>query len=198
MIYPIPKLLRVVLLVCGYFVSVPLCTMAQAPSPMSLLEELVVRYQTTMEASFVHQLTSELWDESQIFTGQVQLWGDRYRIETLSEIIIGRGEEAWIYRPEENQVLITTIEGEGLAYSPGALFHSYEELYYPHTSTYEILDGIPHFRLELIPVQENFSISSLTLWIRETDHVITRIVAVDQNSMRTELDLKEIQTGIPI
>jgi len=190
--------LWIAFILSGCIGSIPVCSTAQVPSPASLLEELVVRHQTTMEATFVHHLTSEIWDESQTITGSVQIWGDQYRIETLSEIITGKGEEAWIYRPGDNQVLITTIDREGLAYSPGALLHSYEELYHPHTSAYEILDGIRHYRLDLDPIKEDFSITSLTLWIRENDLVITRIVIVDQNSMRTELELDNIRVGIPI
>ena len=197
MTYTIPRLNKLLLLF-GCVISVPAYTLAQVPSPMSLLEDVVARYHNTVEATFTHQLTSDIWDGSQITTGVIQLWGDQYRIETLYEVITGQGQDAWIYRPEENQALLITIDEEGLAYSPGTLFRSYEKLYIPHASAYEILDGIPHFRLELYPTQENFTITSLTLWIRERDRIITRMVAIDQNSMRTELELENIRVGIPI
>ena len=190
--------LRVALILIGYIVPVSTGVLAQVPSPVALLDEVVARYQNTMEATFVHHLTSEAWDGSQTLTGTVQLWGDRYRVETLHEVITGQGEEVWIYRAADNQVLMTTVDRDGLAYSPGALFRSYGELYHPHASSREILDGVSYFRLELYPLEEDFAISSLTLWIREHDRMIKQIVALDQSSVRTEIELENIRVGLPI
>ncbi len=189
---------RVVLILFGFAISFSPNTPAQVLSPESLLEDVVSLYQGTMEASFVHKLTSELWEGSQTLTGSVQLLGDQYRIETLFEIITGRGDEVWIYRPEDNQILITTIEEDGLAYSPGALFHSYEKLYRAHAYTRETLRGVPYFRLELHPTEENFSIRSLTLWLRASDRVVTRLVALDQDDTRTEIELTDVRVGVTI
>ncbi len=186
------------LILLGFTIPVSAGALAQVPSPMALLEEVVARYQNTMEATFVYHLTPEAWDGSQTLTGTLQLWGDRYRIETLHEVIIGRGEEVWIYRAADNQVLITTVDEDGMAYSPGALFRSYAELYHPHASSREILNGVSYFRLELYPLKEDFAISSLTLWIRERDRMIQQMVALDQSSVRTEIELENIRVGIPI
>ncbi len=190
--------LNLVPLLFGCFILPSVCALAQTPSPFSLLENVTANYENTVEATFVHQLTSDIWDEPQTTTGTVQLWGDQYRIETLHEIITGQGQEAWIYRPDENQVLLVTIDEEGLSYSPGTLLRSHENLYIPHDPAYEIWEGIPHFRLDLSPVQEDFAISSLRIWIRERDYMITRIAALDQNATRTELKLENIRVGMPI
>lgn len=189
---------RVALVLFACILAICPGTLAQMPSPAALLEEVVDRYQGTMEATFVHHLTSEAWTGSQTLTGTLQLSGDHYRIETFHEVITGQGDEVWIYRAEENQVIITTIDGDGVAYSPGALFRSYGELYQPHIASREILDGVSYFRLELYPVQEDFAISSLTLWIREYDRIIKRMVALDQSSIRTEIELENIRVGLPI
>ena len=170
---------------------------SQIPSADVLLEKVALRYQDTMEASFEHTLTSDFWDGSQTMTGSIQLYKNQYRIETLYEVITGQDDEAWIYRPEENQVLITTIDEEGLAYSPGTLFRSYENFYNAHSSDYELLDGIPHFRLELSPIQADVSIMSLTLWIRESDLIPTKMELMNQNSTRIEIHLSNIRVGVP-
>ncbi len=175
---------------------IPVC--GQIPSPSSLLRDVTLRYQEPIEASFIHTLTSEFWGESQSMTGSIKLHKNQYRIETLSEIITGINNEAWIYRPEENQVLITTIDAEGLVYSPGTLLGSYDEYFDALSSDYEAINGVPHFRLELHPKQTDFSISTLTLWIRTTDTIITKMVILSQNSTRTEIILSNFRVGIPI
>lgn len=190
--------LRKVLAPLGVVLTLSPCALAQVPSPVALMDEVMVRYRDTMEAQFVHHLTSEIWDGSQTMTGTVQLWGDQYRIETLSEVITGKGDETWIYRPQENQVLITTVDGDGLAYSPSVLFRSYRQLYRPHVAAREVLGEVVHLRLELFPIDENFAISSLTLWIREHDRIVTRMVALDQSLTRTEITLKNVRVGIPL
>lgn len=190
--------LRIVLIGFGLIVSCPTWGFAQVPSALSLLEEVLARYQTTMEADFVHTLTSEIMDGSQTLTGHVQLKGSQYRIETLYEVIIGQGDEAWIYRPQEKQVLITRVDDPTRAYSPSALFQSYGDLYHAHTSSYELVDGVAYFRLELSPIDSEFEITSLTLWIREQDRIITRMVALDQSSIRTVIELENVRIGIPI
>jgi len=186
------------LLFLGCIIGTHTNVQSQIPSADVLLEKVALRYQDTMEASFEHILTSDLWDGSQTMIGSIQLYKNQYRIETLYEIITGQDNEAWIYRPEENQVLITTIDEEGLAYSPGTLFRSYENFYDAHTSDYELLDGIPHFRLELSPIQTDVSITSLTLWIRESDLIPTKIVLLSQNSTRTEIHLTDIRVGVTL
>lgn len=190
--------LGIFLILTGILISVADCALAQTSSPASLLRDVITRYQTTMEATFVHTLTSEIWDGAQTHTGRIQLRGDQYRIETLYETITGKGEEVWIYRPEDNQVLITTMGDSGLPYSPGALFHSYDEHYRAYASSHEILGSSPYLRLELQPVHDDFRISSLTLWVREQDRLITRMVALDQNFMQTEIELDDVRIGIPI
>ncbi|MCY4170677.1 MAG: outer-membrane lipoprotein carrier protein LolA [Bacteroidetes bacterium] len=193
--------LQIALLICNFlFIGsiIPLTAFAQVPSPSSLLQQVTSRYQDPIVASFVHTSTSEYWEGSQSVTGSIQLHQNQYRIETLTEIITGIDNEAWIYRPQENQVLITTIDAEGLAYSPGTLLRSYEEFFDARTSDYEILNGIPHFRLELYPTQTDFSISTLTLWIRESDRMITKMVTMNQSSTRTEITLSNILVGIAL
>ncbi len=190
--------LYTIFLVTGYLVFVSAPISAQVPVPELLLEDVIARYQDTMAAEFIHTTTSEIWEGTQTLTGEVKLWGDRYRIETFNEIITGQGDEAWIYRPNDNQILVTKIDGDGVAYSPLALFRSYDELYRPLSSTREIFDGASHFRLDLSPIQEDFTISSLTLWIRESDQMITRIVTLDESLTQTEIQLNNIRVGIPI
>ncbi len=190
--------LKIALILFVYIVQVSTGAVAQVPQPMVLLQEVISRYQNPMEATFVHRLTSEAWDGSQTLTGTIQLWGDQFRIETFDEVILGQGEEVWIYRAADNQVLMTTLDMDGLAYSPGALFRSYEDLYYAHDSSRETLHGVSYFRLELYPLDENFSITSLTLLIRERDRAIKQIVAVDQSLIRTEIELDNIRVGITI
>ncbi len=181
---------------CLFFVSAPV--LAQTLEPESLMEEVIARYQDTMEAEFIHTTTSQIWDGTQTLTGVVKFWADQYRIETLNEIITGQGDEARIYRPAENQLLITKIDGDGIGYSPLALFRSYDDLYRPLSSERVMLDGAPHYRLDLSPVQENLTISSLTLWIHEHDRLITRIVALDESLTQTEIQLSRIRVGLPI
>ncbi len=169
---------------------------SQIPSANVLLEKIAIHYQEPIEASFEHILTSDLWEGSQTMTGSIQLHKNQYRIETLYEVITGQDDEAWIYRPEENQVLITTIDEEGLAYSPGTLFRSYERFYDAHTSEYDLLDGVPHYRLELSPIRSDVSITSLTLWVREHDLIPTKMVVLNQNSSQTEIHLSNIRVGV--
>ena len=53
---------RVVLVLFGFAISFSPNTSSQVLSPESLLEEVVTLYQGTMEASFVHKLSYELWE----------------------------------------------------------------------------------------------------------------------------------------
>jgi len=182
------------------FLYILLCVNAQAqtPSPSCLMKDVTLQYQDPIEASFTHTLTSDFWEESQLIIGSIQLHKNRYRIETLTEIITGIDNEAWIYRPEDNQVLITNIDAEGLAYSPGTLLRSYDEFFDARRVDYESLNGVPHFRLELYPTQPDFSISTLTLWIRDRDRMITKMVILSQSSTRSEITLSNIRIGVSI
>ncbi len=157
-----------------------------------LLADVMAQYQGAMQASFTHTMTSPVWDGQHVTHGQIILQDDRYRIETEYELIIGHGADIWIWRPEDNQLLISSTDDEGLAFAPGALFRDYSRHYAARDIAVTQERGVPHYQLTLTPVSDNFPVREIVLWVRQPERLITRIRVVDYNDTQMEFRLSDI------
>lgn len=161
----------------------------------AVFASLVKRYEHGVQASFVYVMSSDIWDQDLIYSGQILLVDDQYRIETSKELIIGRGLETWIYRPADQQILISRAEEGELAFAPGNLFANYEHNYSAVSVGVEAVDGVPHLVLELAPLIDDAPIRDVWLWIRRADGVISRIECVDNTGTQMTIQIDDVVLG---
>ena len=174
------------------------CTTTMAQQPDALLAEVMAKYQGAMQASFTHTMTSPIWDGEQVASGHIVLQDDLYRIETPQELIIGRGTDTWIWRPEDNQLLISTTGEDGLAFAPGALLRDYNRHYAALSVNETHVSGVPHYQLTLLPISEEYPVRDVVLWIRQSDHLITQIRALDNNDTQMDFRLRDIVPAVQV
>ncbi len=163
---------------------------AEAASAQSLerLKALAVSAQS-FRADFTYTVSSVHWDDRQVSSGSLVLQGMQYRIDTSTETIITHGPDMYVYRPLENQVLITT--GEHI-YSLSTLFGDFEEYYKVTETRPATYDGARHFAVRLAPRDDESSLREVTLWIRAADDMVTRILSVDVNDTTMDFELTSI------
>ena len=174
------------------------CSIAMAQQPDELLAEVMAQYQGAMQASFTHTMTSPVWDGSQVASGRIVLQDDLYRIDTPHELIIGQGADTWIWRPEDNQLLISTTVDDVLAFAPGTLLRDYHRHYVAHSVDIVYVSGVPHYQLKLLPISEEYSVHDAVLWIRQSDRLITRIRTIDHNDTQIDFRLSDIIPAVQV
>ena len=139
-----------------------------------------------VSADFTHTLSSSFWDGEETMRGHIVVVGDNYRIETDQEVILGLGMETYVYRPDQNQVIISeSTEGEA-AFTPTTLLVDYAEHYDVVGMDSDMHQGVSHMRLRLVPKDMDSSVKDLTIWLRMGDIMVSRLVVIDTNETRMD------------
>lgn len=168
---------------------------AQAQDADAVFARLLDKYNTidALRAEFTQTMSSTYWDQEESFSGQLILEGDKYRIETGTELLIVNGQETFVYRPNEQQVLINDVVEDEASFSPTDFLLNYED-------RFEVLDvdevsyeGTQHYRLNLKPKSPDSFFRSATIWMRDSDAIITKLIVLDVNETRMVFTLDNIE-----
>lgn len=168
---------------------------AAAQDADAVFERLRDKYATiqSLRAEFTQTMTSVYSDEASSFTGQLVLEGDKYRVETGTEVLIVSDEEMYIYRPGEKQVLINDIVEDDNSFSPSDFLLNYDERFDVSGVETVTLDGTRHYKLRLVPKKADSFFQEATFWVRNSDTIITRVEVLDVNDTTMVFALKNIQ-----
>jgi outer membrane lipoprotein carrier protein len=127
--------------------------------------------------------------------GTLVLSGDRYRIETPDQILVTDGTTAWAYSKDDNQVLVNRAIEDVTAFSPSTFFTRYPEHFRVAVTGTETIGGTRHDVLRLTPhdAQTREQIREVTLFVRTTDSLPTRVELVDGNGSTIRLQLQNLE-----
>ena len=182
------KILLVVLLLAG--LSVPV----QAQDASSL-KALQARYDQLDElrASFVQVSASEFTSDSSQIEGRVLLSGNKYRVETPAQTVVNNGTTSWIYSPADSQVVVNDAEADASTLTPQAFLTSSAERYDIASTRTTRRDETPHEVLSLKAANDSARFEQATLWVRQSDRIVTRLRATDRNGATLDLRLYDIE-----
>jgi outer membrane lipoprotein carrier protein len=138
-------------------------------------------------------MTSPYSDLEESFAGTVVFQDDRYRVETGAQTFVTNGAITWIYLPTENQVLINDYVEDETAFSLNNFFLNYTERYDVSSSEVAEYQGQTHFVLHLTPKSPDAFFSDVTLWMRDSDNLVTRLKVTDVNETTMTFELRDIE-----
>jgi outer membrane lipoprotein-sorting protein len=162
---------------------------AQPRSSDDLLDRLRARYEATdaLRARF----TQTVGDAS--MEGTLTLRGDAYRIEMRDQTLVTDGSTSWVYSEPDAQVLINDVIPDETAFSPADFFTHYPDRFYVAVAGSVTLDGARHDKLTLTPKSPDAFLREVTLFVRSTDALPTRVQIVDGNGTRLAFDLRDVE-----
>ena len=174
-----------------------------APLPDDLnavLSQVEKKYATGFCARFVQMSTIKAMDISDTATGKICAKSPgmmRWEYEAPSpQLIITNGKKLWVYRPEDNQVMLgeSPIFFEG---GKGAGFLSDIKLLRGRfdISLEKAEDPSIHL-LKLIPRDKKLEISTLYLYVAKEDASLTRIITFNTYEDETRVDLFDHQFNV--
>lgn len=165
-----------------------------AQSADELLQRLERTYNghTGLEAEFTQTMSSAYSDFQESFSGTLLLKGNRYRVETDRQTLVTDGDVTWIYSVEDNQVLINKNVDSEEALAVNQLFSDYASRFDATGVDTETVRGQRHFVLHLTPKDADSFFASVTLWMRASDNILSRIEIVDQNQTTMSFDLSNV------
>lgn len=147
---------------------------------------------TGLRATFTQMTASEFASDSSRIEGRVLLAGNNYRVETPSQTVVSNGTTTWIYSPADSQVVVNNADADASTITPQT-FLTASAKRYDVTSTRTVRrDGTPHHVLSLSATTKSARFSEATLWVRQSDQIVTRLRATDRNGSTLDLRLHDI------
>lgn len=167
---------------------------AQAQNASQIMQRLRTKYKSvkTFSADFSQAGSSE-YGGSQRLSGKLIMQGDRYRVETSQQTIVSNGKLTWVYTPSDRQVLVNNAKDDENAYSLNDFLYSND--YVPASVKATQSGGARHWVLVVKPRSRDAQFRQATLWLRDSDNLVTRIDVVDQNDDRMSFTLSNIKVN---
>ncbi len=166
-----------------------------AQSSAELVEQLRAKYDQVelMRARFTQRITSPFGDILPENRGSLILEGNRYRVETAIQTFVTNGETTWIYDASEKQVLINDFVDDETTFSISNFLDNFHSDYEVLNTSVVHMDGAKHHLLRLQSLVNDAFFKEVSIWMREADHVITRLKVIDVNDAVLEFTLDNIE-----
>ena len=158
------------------------------------LDALQARYEdlTGLRAAFTQVTASEFARDSSRIDGRVLLSGNQYRVETPSQTVVTNGETTWIYSPADSQVVVNDADADARTLTPQTFLTASAERYDVTATRSVQRDETPHHVLSLSAATDAARFENATLWVRQSDQIVTRLRATDANGSTLDLRLHDI------
>jgi outer membrane lipoprotein carrier protein len=162
-----------------------------------LADALAKRYSDihAMRLRFVQTASSAFMDSDERFSGELVFTETAYRVRTSNQTIVTDGTTTWIHNKAEGQVLINDFVEDETSFSLTSFLRSFSKDYSATWEGKDTLSGAGHDRLRLLPLDDFASFRQVDLWIRASNGLVTRLVALDLNDVRMTFDLSDLEVN---
>ena len=99
----------------------------------------------------------------------------------------------WIYLADQNQVVVNDYVEEETAFSLTSFFGDYGDRYTVEAAESVRYDGALHHVLTLAPKGSDSFFSTVRLWMRDRDNLVTRLEVTDLNETQMTFELTDIE-----
>ena len=173
---------------------------AHAQDADVVFERLLAKYNSidALSAEFTQTMSSAFSEQEDSFTGRLILQGDKYRVETGTEVLVVNGQETYVYRPMEQQVLINDVVEDEASFTPSSFLLNYDQRFDVRDVAVVTYNGAKHYRLNLEPKSPDSFFREATIWMRDRDDIITKLTMLDVNETRMAFTLDNIELNPPL
>lgn len=173
--------------------TILLIVLSSGQSQAQTADEILTRFQASYQSlSSLSASFTQSQGDIQV-QGQIILQSESYRIESEDQILVADGETAWVWTRKDNQVLVNDYNEEFSAYAPNTFFTQYPDQFNITVVGSELVRGITHDVLRLIPRNRDEPVSEVMLYVRRSDSLPTRVVVRGYSGETLELELSNIQ-----
>ena len=165
---------------------------AQSRSPEAVARQLLDRYgdASSMRASFTQTVGQQRLD------GTLSVQGDAFRLDLDDHTLVTDGETLWSYAASDRQVVVQDYDPSEVGFSVGQLFTDYLAVFRATGATRATIRGVRHDVLTLRPRERGLSVRDVTLYVRSSDGVPTRVRVHDTNGGTLAFDLSDIERNV--
>ena len=165
---------------------------AQSRSPEAVARQLLDRYgdATSMRAAFTQTVGAQKLD------GTISVKDDAFRLDLAEQTLVTDGETLWSYFKPDRQVVVQDYDPSEVGFSVGQLFTDYLEVFRATGATRATIRGVRHDVLTLRPRERGLAVRDVTLYVRSSDGVPTRVRVHDTNGGTLAFDLQNIERDV--
>lgn len=195
-----PKMSCCYLLLLGFLFSQSLFG-ADAKKAKEIIQRVQKKYDalTSLKADFEQVYHWDLANETQKVRGKIYLQtGNKYRIETETQLIVTDGETVWTYSEPDQQVIVDLMSHSQENPLPRDLLFQYSEEYNPVEMQDEKLNGKAVYMIRLAPKDEEAFIRSMRVWIQKDNLFAVKIEQVDINDNINTYFIDHIEENMPL
>jgi len=145
-----------------------------------------------LRASFTQVISSDFAGDTTRIEGTVLLSGNKYRVETPNQTVVTDGETTWIHTPADSQVVVNDAEKEASTVTPETFLTASADRYSIMSQTTTTRAGTQHTKLQIAAADSASRFKEATLWVRQSDRVVTRMRATDRNGSTLDLRLNDL------
>ena len=148
----------------------------------------------SMRAHFRQTMKSDMLESSESNEGRLVLNGKQFRVEMPNQTFVTDGSSTWLYNAETNEVLINDYVEEDMFPVRDMIFN-YSDRYTVDGVTHDVIGGVSTDILALSAIDETDLYRHLTLFVRRTDAIVTRVEILDANETTMIFDLSDIEVN---
>ena len=159
------------------------------------MEKISAKYKTINDATMEFSQTVRIgvMKREQSFEGKLFMKREKkYRIELEQQTIVTNGKTVWSYSKPNQQVLIDSVKEDSKNFSPEKILLHAPENYFASFLKKESFDGKQVSVLKLIPKDDRSFITTMKLWISDSDSLIKKAELIDINENFTQYTVKKI------
>ena len=173
----------------GLFALALLVAPAWAQSPDAVARQLQERYGAvqSLRATFVQTAGG------QRLQGTLSVRDDAFRLDLGSQVLVTDGATLWSYSRDDEQVVVQDYEPARVGFNVGQLFTDYLEVFRATGASKARIAGVAHDVLTLRPRQSGSSVRDVTLYVRSSDAIPTRVRVHDTNGGTLAFDLRDVR-----
>lgn len=162
---------------------------AQTSGPEAVARRLLDRYGATqtLQAQFVQTVGS------QRLRGTLSVRGDAFRLDLGPQVLVTDGRTLWSYSRDDEQVVVQPYEPARVGFNVGQLFTDYLDVFRVTAASKATVGGVRHDVLTLRPREGGTSVRDVTLFVRSSDAVPTRVRVHDTNGGTLAFDLTGVR-----
>lgn len=196
----------VLILMCGWLSAAAVMAQSQSnpteqPDLQTVIAGIEDRYDVPGFSADFYQLSTikamQISDEARgrMFVRKPQMMRWEYE-QPEPQVIITNGTRLWIYRPEDNQVIIGRSpaffgdgKGAGFLADIRVLRRKFDIAFADKAE--------PGFYvLKLSPLEQTIEVAAIDLYVRESDYAVQRVITYNPYGDETRIDLFNSQFGL--
>ena len=161
---------------------------AQA-SPESVARDLQARYGQieSLRARFVQTVGQ------QKLRGTLSVRDAAFRLDLGDQVLTTDGQTMWSYSKPDRQVVVQAYDPARVGFSVGQLFTDYLSVFRATGATRARIGGVAHTVLTLRPRESGSTVRDVTLYVRQSDAVPTRVRVHDTSGGTLAFDLEGVE-----